>query len=198
MNDFAEKSLQRQLQFIAASCAAYDVGQEHESLRVAVALRVIFHDTGSSTSILKQLGVKESIQLLSIAPEIVVQVPADATFAVAYPVIFGDFIRPNLEANRANDLLDVSQWLEQRVMLNKGMWLTRNDIILKAANEDGGAHVDPQPSNKTQAMKTPWLIREVEQAGQKKQEPLTDNHFPILRAMGHEVLSSPELMTLLK
>jgi hypothetical protein len=198
MNEHVKKGLQRQLQFIATSCAAYDAGQEHESLRVAVALRVIFHDTGSSTSILKQLGVKESIQLLSIAPDIVVQVPADATFAMAYPIIFGDFIRPNLEANRANDLLGVSQWLEQRVMFNKGVWLTRNDIILKAANEDGGAHVDPQPSNKTQAMKTPWLIRDVEEEGKRRQEPITDNHFPILRAMGHEVLNSPELKSLAK
>jgi hypothetical protein len=198
MNEYVKKSLQRQMQFIATSCAAFDAGQENESLRIAVALRVIFHDTGSSTSILKQLGIKETVYLLSIAPEIADRVPAEATFAMAYPVIFGSFIRPNLEANRANDLLVVAQWLDQRVMLNKGIWFSRNDIILKAANEDGGAHLDPQPSNKTQAMKTPWLIREVEEAGQKKQEPLTDNHFPILRAMGHEVLSSPELMTLLK
>jgi len=78
-------------------------------LRIAVALRVIFHDTGSSTSILKQLGVKETIRLLSIASEKTDRVPAEATFAMAYPVIFGDFIRPNLEANRANNLLVVKQ-----------------------------------------------------------------------------------------
>ena len=185
------------MQFIAASCAAFDAGQEYESLRIAVALRVILHDTGSSTSILQQLSVKETVRLLSIAPDIVNRVPSDTNFAIAYPVIFGDFIRPNLGANRANNLLAISQWLQQRVMFNKGVWLTRNDIILKAANEDGGAHLDPQPSNKTQAMKTPWLIREVEEAGQKKQEPLTDNHFPILRAMGYEVLSSSELTILI-
>lgn len=197
MNEYVKKGLQRQLQFIATSCAAFDAGQENESLRIAVAMRVIFHDTGISTSILKHLGVKESIQLLSIAPDIVDRVPADATFAMAYPIIFGDFIRPNIEANRANELLDVSQWLEQRVMFNKGVWLTRNDIILKTANEDGGTHVDPKPSNKTQAMKTPWLTREVEVAGEKTQEPLTDNHFPVLRAFGHEVLNSPDLQRLL-
>jgi hypothetical protein len=196
MNEQVKKGLKRQLQFIATSCAAYDAGQEHESLRVAVALRVIFHDTGSSTSILKQLGVKESIQLLSIAPDIVDEVPADATFAMVYPIIFGDFIRPNLEANRANDLLDISQWLKQQVMFNKGVWLTRNDIILKAANEDGGAHIATRTSGKTRAMKTPWLTREVEVAGEKIQEPLTDNHFPLLRAFGHEVLNSPELINL--
>lgn len=197
MNDFVKKSLQRQMQFIATSCATFDAGQENESLRIAVALRVILHDTGSSTSILKHLGVKESVRLLSIAPDIVDRVPTDTNFVFAYPIIFDSFIRPNLEANRAKDLLTVQQWLDQKIMFNDGMWLTRNDIILKSANEDGGAHVDTHPSTKTHAMKTPWLICEVEISGQKIQEPLTDNHFAPLRAFGHEVLNSPELIHLL-
>ena len=36
---------QRHLKFIEASCVAYDQGDTYEALRIAVSLRVLFHDT---------------------------------------------------------------------------------------------------------------------------------------------------------
>jgi hypothetical protein len=54
-NRLVEK-LQEQLRFIQRSCAAFDQGAEEEAIRIAASLRVIFHNTNSSTSIISHLG----------------------------------------------------------------------------------------------------------------------------------------------
>jgi len=50
------KKLEEQVQFIRRSCNAYDQGAEEEALRIATSLRVIFHQTGASTSLITNLG----------------------------------------------------------------------------------------------------------------------------------------------
>ena len=59
--------LGEQRQFLTASCDAFDNGFEGEGKRLATAIRVLFHDTSSSQSLLKQLGVKDRIQMLDTA-----------------------------------------------------------------------------------------------------------------------------------
>src|SRR5687768_10194995 len=61
---FADK-LHQQLQFIRRSAKLYDQGDEDEALRLATALRVVLHDTGSSTSLLKHLGLSNTKMLSS-------------------------------------------------------------------------------------------------------------------------------------
>jgi hypothetical protein len=48
-----EFQLKEQLEFIASSAEAYDAGKFAESKRIATSVRVLVHDTGSSTSLLK-------------------------------------------------------------------------------------------------------------------------------------------------
>ncbi len=56
--EFTEQ-LKRHLGFLERSCAAYDSGHQEEALRIAVSLRVLFHDTQhSSVSLLSHLGIK--------------------------------------------------------------------------------------------------------------------------------------------
>lgn len=50
------KKLEEQLQFVRRSCDAYDQGAEEESLRIATSLRVVFHQTGASTSLITHRG----------------------------------------------------------------------------------------------------------------------------------------------
>lgn len=194
--DEATKNLRRHLRFIENSCRAFDQGHEYEALRIAVALRVLFHDTKFSTSVLSLLEQKGRIHLTSISPAVPENLDPSINFYLGIPLIFGDTIRPNLNSGCPPMSLTVHDWLARPVMFNGGVWLTRQDVILKAANEDGGAHVDPIPSGKTKAMKTPWIERTDKVDGVEKTEPITDNHFPLLRAFGHEVLNSPELTAL--
>src|SRR6266545_3514326 len=49
---YMRSQLQRQLGFLKRSCEDFDAGQHDEGLRIAVSLRVLFHDTSASTSLL--------------------------------------------------------------------------------------------------------------------------------------------------
>jgi hypothetical protein len=48
--------LQRQLGFMENSARAYDAGHRDEAIRLATSLRVLFHQTPKSTSLLRHLG----------------------------------------------------------------------------------------------------------------------------------------------
>jgi hypothetical protein len=50
--------------FLQRSSATFDSGQEDEALRLATSMRVIFHDTQHSTSLLSLLQLKDT-QMLS-------------------------------------------------------------------------------------------------------------------------------------
>jgi hypothetical protein len=52
---FIEK-FEEQLRFIQRSCELFDRGAEDEALRLATTLRIIFHDTINSTSLIRHLG----------------------------------------------------------------------------------------------------------------------------------------------
>ena len=55
------EQLQRQLGFLRRSCELYDAGHKDESLRLSVVIRTLVHDTRSSTSLLKQMGIKDRL-----------------------------------------------------------------------------------------------------------------------------------------
>jgi len=58
------RNLKMQLDFLNRSCLSYDQGFQDESFRIAVVLRVLFHNTKKSTSLLHHLQC-EYIPLLS-------------------------------------------------------------------------------------------------------------------------------------
>jgi hypothetical protein len=73
---------------------------------------------------------------------------------------------------------------------------TRKDVVLSAANKDGGAHV-ANPDAKLKALQEGFWIRTVTHAdGTTRTEPLADNHFRMLRRFAEELLTSKELLTL--
>lgn len=63
--------LQEQVAFLRTSTFLFDSGLEYESQRIALALRVLLHDTKKQTSLLKNLQCKDSIQFIDtgIYPE---------------------------------------------------------------------------------------------------------------------------------
>src|SRR5205807_1788271 len=50
--------LAEQLSFLEASADAFDLGRDHEAKRLAATIRLLVHDTGRSSSLLRQLGRK--------------------------------------------------------------------------------------------------------------------------------------------
>jgi hypothetical protein len=141
MNDASrfKERLGSHIGFLERSSELYDSGQEDESLRLATSMRLIFHDTNSSTSALSHLQLKGTQMLSSsrghgnwqdyLAHEI--------NLASSRPVV----MKPLLgDAFVAVPLAD--WWEGESIFVHNGTQSTRKRIILSLGNKDGGAHVD--------------------------------------------------------
>jgi hypothetical protein len=133
------EKFREQLRFMQRSCAAFDQGAEDEAIRLAQALRVIFHNTPNSTSLVTHLkfGAKKmlsssrghedwqdylSMQINLTSPQPVKALP--------------------LLGQRFKELTIDQWWRQEPVFVHKAQRYPRRRIILTAANQDGGAHVD--------------------------------------------------------
>lgn len=159
---------------------------------MAVPLRVVFHDTQRSTSLLTQLGIKETVKMLTIIPDSWVKIPGTNRAMVRMtPVISPEtgFVT-SFDRLEREDFVSVEAWWNQAVLAREGP-ITRRDIVLSAANHDGGAHVDPSPSGKTRELLAG--VGSYQPAGSAGAIPLDNVHFPLLRQFAFEVLNSPGL-----
>jgi hypothetical protein len=197
------KQLDKQLRFIEASCKEYDAGNADEGIRIATALRVIFHTTPSSTSLLLHLGAS-CIKILSTAGKRPGTHPDGFWPALVQ-------IQWNLETNvlscnptfdcrpNAHRLLPTTVWWDSElVFYGCGKKYKRKQLVLHAANKDGGAHVDASLPAEYE-----WLINGadfstniVKGDGQEFPNKLPNPHLAYLRQMAYEVLQSTELLQL--
>ncbi|HEY8032118.1 MAG TPA: SEC-C domain-containing protein [Methylocella sp.] len=138
------RHLAEQIAFLKVSAASFDAGFEGEAKRLAVAIRVLVYDTSASRSLMEQLGIKnrdfvdtsfdfDSKNLLSHESIVGTVIGSAGTRYVA--------MLDNVPAFK-NVAFDV--WWNKPVFVDKDRrTLTRKDVVLVAANQDGGAHVDP-------------------------------------------------------
>jgi hypothetical protein len=197
MSDFSE-NLKTHLSFIARSCELYDQGYKEEALRIAVSLRVMFHDTIRSTSLLKHLQKKESINLIST---FVSQQSMSAKFGnmnwhtVIPLMLTSQGVQVPINSWPTMSVLVVDDWWQEQIWLEGPIALSRKDIILSAANQDGGAHVDANPNEKTKKVKrgpeTTVMIN-----GKPLEGGMSNHHLPLIRQMAYEVLECKELYRL--
>jgi hypothetical protein len=174
--------LSRQLIFLRNSVSAYDNGCVEEAIRIGVVIRVLCHDTQSSVSLLKQMGQKTTLRLATTAKT----VPNDFLETTDFgELMAGMTFSHNLEYDQVPEdspTILCTDWWEQPVFIRDKKAYTRKDIVLSAANKDGGAHVD-NPDANLQALQEGFWIRTVTHAdGTTRKEPLVDNHFRMLEA----------------
>ena len=163
---------------------------------MATTIRVLVHQTKSSTSLLKHLNLT-TIDLLSTCEGATdraimymgmgrVQVGGDGTHKYFPPL--GDA--------RVQSMVPVTKWWDQVVFVDGATRLTRKKIVLSAANQDGGAHVDESLNADYQALVTDGFAGTVFHTigGQTAAQPLIGAHFVALRQMAYEVLNSPALI----
>ena len=149
-----QSQLKRQLGFIEKSCSAFDSGDHEEALRIAVSLRVLFHDTKNSTSLLSHLGVKENVNIISSLGTGKNKEQLENVNIISIPCMIGPGGRnPPLDKALDKKTMNAIDWWNEVVMVENESF-SRKDIILSAANQDGGAHVDSKPSLKTQELKS--------------------------------------------
>jgi hypothetical protein len=97
-----------------------------------------------------------------------------------------------LSRARRHDFITASEWW-QEVIAFTNYKISRKEVTLSAANQDGGAHVDGSPDNKTSDMiRGTWTIKRLLE-GKVIEQRVNNDHFPLLRQFGYEVLNSPEI-----
>jgi hypothetical protein len=198
--------LRRQLIFIENSCASFDRGCVDESIRMAVCLRVLFHDTKNQKSLLTQMGARQS-RVLSTVPPLS---PGAVIFSGMYRLILPvpGSLRVSVPLGEAlhREFVLPDQWWDQVIYVGGSpirggvpgpqLRIRRKDVVLCAANRDGGAHVDPRLTAEYRAL-VEGLWRATK--GPPHTEiSVPDDQFVLLRQMGYEVLNSPDLLALTK
>ena len=187
------KQLARQLAFIETSCRSYDAGFCDEAVRIAVAIRVLIHESKNSHSLLHQLCLRDSVQLLSTFPD---TTPSEGVIAVSFGgLLSGSGVEPALDRARHRSFLTVEQWWQQVVHIFNDEY-SRRDVVLSAANQDGGAHVDPRPSEKTKGLRSGvGTLTTTTIDGETTTRDLDNSHFYLVRQFGYEILQSPALVS---
>lgn len=137
-----EKHLSEQLGSLQRSARLFDYGYFVEARRMAVTLRVILH-SGRSPSLLKRLN-RTTIDFVDSAP------PFDpANLLPFHGLVSIRFANDEVSYSAKLDLGEpmkftpFSSWWEGIVFGHGPNWkMSRADVVLTAADKDGGAHVD--------------------------------------------------------
>jgi hypothetical protein len=133
------KKLREQLRFLERSAEFFDQGAEDEALRLATGLRVILHDTQSSTSLVKHLGLTHTRMLSSSLGHgnwqdyLAQEIDLSSSEPVRMRPLLGDQFR---------EMTFDDWWSGEPVFIHRSENYSRRRICLSAANKDGGAHVD--------------------------------------------------------
>ena len=196
--------LSKQLGFLARSCASFDAGHFDEAIRIATVLRILFHETRNSTSLLSHLGASH-MRLLSTSLDIAAKTK-DPRLGGGRLEMFNGMGRyspggnPPYYPKRGNAysrrLVKASDWWCEIVsVLDTNTQLARKDVVLAAADKHGGAHVDASlPPAYERLIESPDLGSLVLKGGEVV--PIGGHHYVALRQMGYEILHSLELTAL--
>lgn len=141
-----QSHLDHQIAFLERSASSFDEGFEGEASRLAVTIRVLVHDTAKSYSLLSQLKMK-GMNFFDSAFEY-----DPDNLAPHEGLVFLAGIPPTryvamLDAMPQSVVkrIDFLDWWERPVFVdNQKRKLSRKQLILTSANQDGGAHVDPK------------------------------------------------------
>jgi hypothetical protein len=203
MSTDLKQQLRRQLDFLQTSCDLYDSEKREEAIRIAVGLRVLFHNTKNSTSLLRHLGAT-SINLLSTCEKIPKGAPFFHNLTVIHilpPDLTFD-CKPKLGTAHSRRMVAFQKWWDQEVvyLFDRHKKIRRKDLILYAANKDGGAHVDSNlpPDYEMIINGLGWKMSFKHPHGVEEETKLRFAQFAPLRQMAFEALNSPDLLNLCK
>lgn len=189
--------LNRQLSFLSASSEAFDNGFRDEGIRIATTIRVLVHNTPSSTSLLKHLNAT-TINLVSTCE-------GATERTIMYSGLAGVKVGNGKTEHFASlgdgpiqTLVPVSKWWDQVVFVVDKTRLSRRKIVLAAANQDGGAHVDAKLNADYEALISGPLAWKSSRIGDSSDpgRVIEAQHLFALRQMAYELLNSPALLAL--
>lgn len=153
---FLREKLEDQRHLLRKSIADFASGDLAEGARIAVAVRILVHETGAQTPLLKQL-TPNYLQLAILdekPPKQEVLPPGVKSVRImSIPIGLsltneGVFFRPKIATeNYAPSILGV--WWTRPCLILPGLGgFSRKEIVLGLAEKEGGAHVDTNLSQR--------------------------------------------------
>lgn len=194
--DRFNESLKRQLEILWRSCRDFDAGHTNEAIQMAVILRVIFHTTNHSTSILSHLNAT-SIKLITACKELVQNISPKVCYEGGLLSASSKGWGPKLNRTTNYSLSPFKTWWdEEAVSANFENVYTRKQIVLDTANKDDGAHVVPQKPKRLESLiEGPWTYITPGKENESNSRS-SNHHFQYIRQICYEVLHSDELLDL--
>lgn len=201
--------LTRQLQFMRNSVESFERGHLEEVARMATVARVIIHQTRNSTSVLTQLAAS-NVPLLTTCRGLLKNPDGPnscdgmrsfrydgAAITTLGPA--GLYYGPKLGSGSYAAELPAPDWWRQIIFaLDSSAVFTRRAIVLGAANQDGGAHVDSVLDSSYERMaytqEHGFLVGQSDTG--EVRVPQYGYHVVALRQIAYELLNSPRLLAL--
>jgi len=193
-----ERNLSEHLRFLLSSAQAYDNGFEGEAKRLAVSLRVLLHDTPMSKSLLGQLGRKNLLfldtcspfnpkNLLSFHGLVMIRVGTSEAHFIPHLDDFPPSVKPRM--------IGFEEWWNAIIIVdNNRNEMSRKDLILTMADQDGGAHVDPN-LNQVYANLSRENSLGFNFFNQNGEKPIKGAELASVRQITHEFLNTIDLST---
>lgn len=180
--------LVEQLGALQRSMKLFDDGYSAEAKRLAVILRVLFHNSRSSSSLLKLLG-REDIELVDSSPQLDPENLLSFHGLVSIKFEDGEWsYAPKLDTDAPIKRTPLKHWWKGVVFSdNKSRTLTRADVVLTAANQDGGAHVDREIREDYAELRFGRSLGWTDDQGAP---PSGDPRYVAIRQISHEVLKT--------
>jgi hypothetical protein len=211
-----EKALRDQYGLLVKLGDIFDQGHTEMALPLSTSLRILLHDTQRSTSLLQQLGVKDTLRFrdtaIHIDPTATVWLSGGLVTARATTGIGAQWIVPgldNLSPVRIHPDLAFDAWWTMPVVKDqRDQTWSRKDLVLGVANREGGAHIDPQQVQSFRELEEEnalggvckvdthqiamYLRRESDPLMGEDQPFLNGPTLPCIRQIGHEVQATLE------
>lgn len=178
------------------SADAYDRGFNGEAKRLAVCMRVLFHDTKQSVSLFEQLKIKRKLSFVG-SPNF--NDPSNGISECDLTAIH--LGNPNTYLPVLSDfpggfgwtyLPFDSWWGEKVIRLPNKTTFTRKELILWLANKDGGAHVDPMLEERFQKLQEENSFGWKFSINGVETPPVSGVEVACVRQIAHEVFLSIE------
>jgi hypothetical protein len=181
------------------SIADYQQGHADEARRLALSVRMLVYDTTNQKSLLKYLGLKETMFFYDTASEYDPRQYGShlALLAMLVPIPGQEGQTPRADArldaqptSPKDEMQPFDKWWSTLVIRDdEGNTHSRRDILLTVADKDGGAHVDlkisPAYMNLVSGGATRWQV--TSDAGKSLLEGI---ELATVRQIAHEVLVS--------
>jgi len=204
-NPLSER-LDEHMKLMTVLCECYDRGNDITALSIATAIRVLVHDTKTSTSLLSHLG-RKSVQYLNtnfrdskevvhlgLVRRINVGVNDGAGGEAKYWPLCDERYFPTPRQHFTFVTFD--DWWGERVFENPKSYLTRKDLVLAIANKDGGAHFDTEVDERYDDFRKSWSGGSSLVGRRSRLKRGYDNIpiYPAVRQIGYELLHSEIVM----